>query len=307
MTGLRWPYRGGALALLGLLAGCTRISDQDRFEGPEQTLEIVDTTPRPGELGVDPAVRIDLCMSGRVDPRSVSEFDAALSSGPINNDIDLAVQLVPWLEPGVDAPPTDTTAPWCEGSVLSVRPRSPLTAGAQYRLILRPSPVGWSGESLSTDGPLWVELDEGAGPRFILEFTIDPEPFVEPPTPGKEPPPPEPLTLTDLFSPGGPFDPQRELCSCHQGGDELAMARLDLSDPSVAFEALVGDTSLRETGFPMVSPRRASESFLVQKLVRDRHGDALPGLLGDTMPPAGAVGYIELLRVVEWIEGGAGR
>jgi len=288
------------VVLLGL-PGCTRVSDRSRFEGSDETLEILASGPRPGELGVDPEVRIDLCLSGRVDPRSLDEVDATVSSGGAVIDSELSVQIVPWLAPGEDGPPEDTTAPWCDGSVLSIDPKAPLMAGAQYRLRLQPSAVGWAGEPLSTEGPLWVEAESDDGPHFVLEFTVDPGPHGEP-----LPSEPEPaMTLRDLFTPGGPFDPARDTCRCHRDPDDLAFERLDLRDPDTAYAGLLGSARPRDTGFAMVAPRKPSESFLVHKLLRDDDGEALYGVLGDPMPKDAPLAYADVLAIVQWIADGA--
>jgi len=296
----RWA---AALVVLAIAPACTRVSDRSRFEGPEETLEILASAPRPGALGVDPTIRVDLCLSGRIDPRSVDEVDATISSGNSVMDAELSVQLVPWLEPGLDEPPVDTREPWCSGSVLSVKPSIPLPSGALVRLRMRPSAVGWEGESLSTEGPLWLAINEGDEPRYLLEFTTDPEPYV-PPQPPDEPPPPPLLTLTDLFSSGGPFDPARDKCSCHRDPDHLALARLDLRDPTLAYSGLLDSAEIRDTGFPMIAPRDPSQSFLIQKLLRE-DGEALHGILGDPMPPEAPLSYRDLLWIVRWIEDGA--
>jgi hypothetical protein len=284
--------------LLGL-PGCTRVSDRSRFEGPDETLEILATGPQPGELGVDPEVRIDLCLSGRVDPRSLDEVDATVSSGGAVIDSELSVQIVPWLAPGEDRPPDDTSAPWCDGSVLSIDPKAPLTAGAEHRLRLRPSAVGWAGEPLSTEGPQWVAATDDDDSHFVLEFTVDADPHHEPTEP-------EPVTtLRDLFARGGPLDPARDTCRCHRDPDDLAFRRLDLRDPEAAYAGLLGSARLRDTGFAMVAPREPSESFLVHKLLRDDDGSALYGVLGDPMPQDEPLAYADLLAILQWIADGA--
>jgi hypothetical protein len=282
-------------------AGCTRVSDRSRFEGAEQTLEILASGPRPGEMGVDPEVRIDLCLSGRVDPRSLDEEDARVSSGGAVIDSELSLQLVPWLAPGEDRPPDDTQAPWCGGSVLSIAPRAGLFAGALHRLQLEPHAVGWAGEPLSTDGEGWVRSEGDDEPHYVLEFTVDP-------APRPEPLPEEPTrttTLRDLFAEGGPLDPARDTCRCHRDPDALALTRLDLRDPASAYAGLVGSSRPRDTGFAMVAPRSPSESFLVHKLLRDDDGGALYGVLGEPMPPDEPLAYADLLAIVQWIVDGA--
>jgi hypothetical protein len=294
-------WEASLVATLAGLCGCTRVSDRSRFEGSDETLEILASGPRPGELEVDPDVRIDLCLSGRVDPRSLDEVDATVSSGASVVDSELSLQLVPWLAPAQDRPPDDLQAPWCGGSVLSIAPKTSLSPGASYRLRLRPSAVGWAGESLATEGPQWVPAQSADDePHYVLEFSVDPDPVEH--LPGE----PEPLvTLRDLFAEGGPLDPRRDTCSCHRDPDDLALARLDLRDPNAAYAGLLGSARPRDTGFAMVAPRDPSQSFLVHKLLRDDDGDALHGVLGDAMPPDDPLPYADLLAFVQWIADGA--
>ena len=93
-------------------------------------------------------------------------------------------------------------------------------------------------------------------------------------------------------------------CSCHRE-DGLARERLDLRDPDRAFTDLVLPTGLMATGFPMVAPRRPSESYLVQTLLRDPDGSALYGVLGEPMPPDEPLAHADMVMLVRWIEGGA--
>jgi hypothetical protein len=292
----------GLVAVLLGLCGCTRVSDRSRFEGSDETLEILATSPQPGEAGVDPDVRVDLCLSGPVDPRSLEDVDATVSSGAAVIDSELSLQIVPWLAPGQDRPPEDVDAPWCSGSVLSIDPQAPLLAGVAYRMRLVPSAVGWAGEALSSEGPGWVPPSaDDEDPHFVLEFTVDPDPEGGP-RPGEPDPP---VSLRELFEAGGPFDPARATCGCHRDPDDLAFRRLDLRDPDTAYRALLGSSAPRDTGFAMVAPRRPSESFLVHKLLHDPDGEALYGVLGDAMPPDEPLAYADLLAIVQWIADGA--
>ena len=59
------------------------------------------------------------------------------------------------------------------------------------------------------------------------------------------------------------------------------------------------------TGFPMVSPRRPAESYLVQVLLRDDAGEALHGVRGGPMPPDAPLAHADMTLIVRWIEGGA--
>jgi hypothetical protein len=291
--------RSACLALV--LIGCTRVSDEERFEPSGEEIAIVQTVPERGAIDVVRTVQIDLCWSGLVDPRSVGDIDALIASGEEFVDTDLAVQLWPW-RPPANAVGSGTAEPWCSGSVLSVTPAVELTAGVQYRLRLEDDIVGWAGEEIDTDSPGWI-ADPNVGDLFFLEFTVAEN---APPPPGDDPPEHEPVLLSDLFATGGPFDPARGLCSCHTGADERAQALLDLSTPDAAFEDLVLPPRVRDTGFAMVTPRIPSESFLLHKLLRDPDGTAIHGVLGDPMPKGEApLPYPDYVALARWIEDGA--
>lgn len=290
--------------------GCTRVSDEQRFPPNPEKLTILTTVPPQKATGVSPDVQVDLCLSSLVDPRTVADADATLSSGSQRFDSDLSVQLVPWRGPGGDPLPSDAESPWCSGSVLSVTPGASLQGGVFYRVGLLPSVGGWAGESLDTDAVGWTRTEDDEM-RYILEFTVGtPEGDTDGTTTGTSPADPEPEpppvpSMSDLFAPGEPFDPKRRACSCHTGADALAHARLDLSTPEAAFDALVLPTELHDTGFPLVTPRRPSESFLLHKLLRDADGAAIHGVLGDPMPPDEPLPYPDIVRIARWIEGGA--
>lgn len=281
-----------------LALSCTRVSDRERFEAPADDLRIETSIPAAGAGDVLPDARIDLCLSARVDPRSPDETDATVSSGQTLVDSELDVQLVPWQAPGAPTPDVDAQVPWCEGSVISVAPRALLTPGVRYRLRLRPTIFAWDGSGLDVDAPGWVEHDDGTSDYF-LEFTVGSDP------PAPDPAPPPPITMSDLFAPGGPLDPAVGRCSCHTDPEDLAFERLDLRSPELAYAELLGDARLRDNGFPMVSAREPSASFLVHKLVRDVDGEPLHGLLGDAMPPGEPLPYPELRMILQWIADGA--
>jgi hypothetical protein len=210
---------------------------------------------------------------------------------------------LPWMGSGGDPLAADAHAPWCPGSVLSITPKAPLQAGVLYRVRLRPTVLGWRGELLDTEAAGWAELEDPDDVHFGVEFTIaetipseeGDEPFEAAPTP----------TLGDLFAPGAVFDPERGSCGCHTDVGDLAHTLLDLRTAATAFESLVVPTRLRDTGFPMVTPRRPSESFLLQKLLRDDGGEAIHGVLGEPMPPERMIEYLDYVQIARWIEGGA--
>jgi hypothetical protein len=291
--------RAAAIAIV--LIGCTRVSDESRFEPVAEEIAIMRTVPEAGASEVEPTVQIDLCWSGLLDPRSVGDLDAFITSGAQFVDTRVAVQLWPWRPPANASGAEPSEAPWCSGSVLSVTPKAELVGGVQYRMQLQDNAVGWAGEQIATDRAGWID-DGAGGSLYLVEFTV----AEDPPMPPEEPPADDPVLLSDLFAPGGPFDPARGLCSCHAGGDELAQSLLDLSTPETAFEDLVLPPRLRDTGFAMVTPRIPSESFLLHKLLRDPDGSAIHGVLGDAMPQGDApLPHADYVALARWIEDGA--
>jgi hypothetical protein len=280
--------------LVGIaLAACTRVSDTQRFPPVSERLRIDRTIPE-RDAAIAEDGQVDICFSGYVDPLALDDFDASLSSGNVLFDTQIELQLFAWRPPG--SPTGASDAAWCPGSVLSIRPRVPLKPGALHRVRLQPSAVGWAGEQLDVSTPGWFADEDG--PAFLLEFEVEPADD-EPPPP--DPPPP---TLEDLFAPGQVFAADHPACDCHREPG-LARDRLDLSSPASAFAALVLPNTLMSTGFPMVTPRRPSESYLVQTLLRDADGEALHGVRGEPMPPDAPLPHAEMLALVRWIEGGA--
>jgi hypothetical protein len=290
----------GLLVAAGLAGGCLELRDRDRFEPAVGALQISETIPAAGATDVDPLARIDICLSAEVDPRALEAFDATLHSGNLTFDTEVEVQLWSWLAPGSRT--GLSTERWCPGSVISLTPGGALQPGLTYRVRLRPALLGWAGEALDTESDGW--LPDAAGElRWFLEFrvagsTADPSPEE---VPTLEPGP----TITQLFEPGEVFDPERGACSCHQQGDELAAARLDLSDPETAWTELVLRTGLEATGFPMVTARRPSESYLLHKLLRTSEGESLWSLHGEPMPPDDPLPHADMVRIAHWIESGA--
>jgi hypothetical protein len=294
--------RGFALQLVvGLgMVGCGELDDRQRFESAVGVLEIIETIPPAGAADVDPLTRVDLCMSAEVDPRVFDNFDATLHSANLTFDLDDEVQLFSWRDPGSRSQLADTR--WCPGSVLSLTPSSPLQPGLGYRIQLRPALLGWAGEALDTEQDGWTRNADGEL-RWFLEFRIagaaDDDAPQEIPELDAGP------TLTELFAPGEVFDPERAACSCHQRAGELGSARLDLSDPEIAWEQLVLRTGLESTGATMISPRRPSESYLIHKLLRTDSGEPLHAVRGEPMPPSAPLPHADLVRLAHWIASGA--
>jgi hypothetical protein len=287
------------LCLVGLL-GCGELDgDHQRFEPTVGVLRIVDTIP-PAGAQVDPLTRIDVCMSAEIDPRALESFDATLHSADLIFDTQQEVQLFSWRAPGSRTGLAEER--WCPGSVLSLTPGSPLQPGLTYRVRLRPALLGWAGEALDTEQEGWSPDAEG-DLRWFLEFRVAGSAGDEPPEeiPELEPGP----SLTELFAPGEVFDPERGACGCHQRPDELASARLDLSDPETAYASLVLRTGLEATDFPMVTPRRPEESYLLHKLLRTAEGEPLHALRGEPMPPDEPLPHADLVRIAHWIHSGA--
>ena len=295
----RLAWLAPVVVALGL--GCGDLGSSQRFEPSVGQLEIVATYPAEGATDVSPLTRIDVCLSAAIDPRSIDNFDALIHSGNLTFDGQQEIQLFSWRAPGSRTELAD--ALWCPGSVFSFTPGGPLQPGLGYRVELRPTPLGWAGEALDTTQPGWAFDPEDEDLRYFLEFRIagsaaDDEPEE---VPELDPGP----TLTELFEPGEIFDPERAACGCHQSEGELARDRLDLSSPSVAWDALLLRTALESTGFPMVTPRFPSESYLIQKLLRTEDGEPLHQVQGEAMPPSGPLEHADMVRLAHWIRGGA--
>jgi hypothetical protein len=292
---------GFGLAWACLVApGCGEPREHPRFETEVGTLEIIETIPAPGSSDAGPGTRIDLCLSAEVDPRALDDFDVTLHSADLVFDTQQEVQLFSWRAPGSRSELASTR--WCPGSVLSLTPAGSLQPGLVYRVQLRPALLGWAGESLDTTQDNWTITPEGEL-RWFHEFRIagspsDPQ-LEELPELAAGP------TLTELFEPGEIFDPERAACGCHQTEGELARERLDLSDPETAWSALVLRTGLEATDFPMITPRRPAESYLVHKLLRTDAGERLHGLRGEPMPPDELLPHEDLVRIAHWIADGA--
>lgn len=302
------------LVVFGEIPACTRVSDERRFPATDDSLVIVETVPTQGAEEVSPSTHIDICFSERVDPRPTDDFDATVMSGRVTFDTQLELQLVPWRGPGGVELAKDATAPWCPGSVLSVKPLGDLRRGLVYRALLRPAVVGWAGETLDTNATGWKDLDD-EGLYYVLEFaTADEEDAGTDTgtdtdsdgTEGSEEV--EGPRLSTLFEPGAILDPGRDTCGCHVPDGpralDVAHTRLDLSSPSAAHEDLLESSRLRDTGFPMITVRSASESFLVHKLLRDDEA-SIHGVLGDPMPPDHPLDYQDFVSIMRWIEAGA--
>jgi hypothetical protein len=279
------------------LFGCAELGEP-RFEPTVGSLEIVETIPVDGATEVDPLGRIDVCLSAVADPRTVEDFSMTLHSASLTFDSQIELQLFGYRAPGSRTAPAEQ--PWCPGSVISLTPQTPLQPGLVYRARLHPDVRGWAGETLDTAQEGW-KLDDQGVPVWTIEFRVAGDPGDDPPDVIPAEPGP---TLAELFTTDGPFDPQRNACSCHRTPGELAHARLDLSSPDVAWSQLVHATSLGTTGFPRVTLRDPSTSALIHELVRDADGEPLHGVQ-TAMPPDQALAFEDLVRIAHWIDDGA--
>lgn len=268
-------------------------------------MEIVSSSPAQGETIGTRRVFVDLCLDRVVDPGSVDPDDLRIRSGVVFYDAGVDVELLNWRAPGsLEA----GDSPWCPGSVLRVRPRSPLEAGVDYRVTLYDGVRGWHGERFDLESEGWLVPDaadtEGSNddrfedPRYTLRFRVDPQAPEE-----VEPPTVEPRSLATLFEPGAVFDPAAS-CSCHADSEDPASALLNLRDPESAYRSLVLDTRISSTGARRVEPGSAHESYVVQKLARD--GDQpLHAVAGRPMPPDAPLSHAHLAQLSAWIEEGA--
>ncbi len=285
---------------LMLLAGCTRTSDRQRFAPNPETIEVTQTVPAGGSEA-PPDVSVRLCWSDLLDPAALTDVDAVVGSGSLLTDAALSIELRPWTSP--EGEPLDETAdsPWCAGSVVTVTPKESLQPGVRYRMRLANEAVGWEGERPDVESMGWV-VDEDGSTNFFVEFDIVDR--VIPPSVGPEEPV-DAITMETLFASGGVFDPQRAMCSCHLDEEDDANVLLDLRTADAAYEDLLFESRLRDTGYPMVTPRRPSESFLLHKVLRDG-GEPLPGVFGNAMPLGDMdLPYGDYVMLARWIEDGA--
>lgn len=272
---------------------------EPRFESAEGSLEIVETIPANGAIEVDPLARVDVCLSAAADPRVFDDFALTLHSANLTFDAQIELQLFGWRTPGSRIGAAEQA--WCPGSVISLTPAGPLQPGLVYRVRLQPVARGWAGERLDTTQEGW-RVDDAGTPVWTIEFRVAGDPADEPPDAIPEPEPGP--TLTELFATDGPFDPQRDLCSCHRTPGELAHARLDLSEPEGAWSELVLAGAPGSSGFPRVTPRDPSASALLHVLLRDDEGEPLHAV-GAAMPPDRALAFMDVVRIAQWIDAGA--
>ncbi len=285
-----------------MMAGCTRVSDTQRFEPNPETVEIAASVPEAGGSAF-PDMSVRLCWSDLIDPQSLSDVDAIVGSGTLVTDVRMGLELRAWKSADGELLGNDATQPWCDGSVVTITPKEPLTAGVRYRMRLADAAVGWEGQRPNLETPGWLSTEGSDAFNFFLEFDVVPGGGL----PRLPVEPPELVTLTSLFAGGAVFDPQREMCSCHRDPEDEASLHLDLSSPDAAFEDLLFDSRLRDTGYPMVSPRRPSESFLLHKVLREDDGP-IPGVYGEAMPPGDTpLPYGDYVMLARWIEDGAER
>lgn len=294
-TSLRLFGLGISVAALG----CAELGEP-RFEPSSGSLEIVETIPADGASEVDPLTRIDVCLSAAADPRVFDDFSMTLNSGNLAFDAQIELQLFGWRAPGSRSGVAEQ--PWCPGSVVSLTPASPLQPGLVYRVRLRPVARGWAGERLDTTQEGWWPDTEGT-PIWTIEFRVAGDPGDE--APDAIPPAAPGPTLAELFEADGPFDPERNACSCHRTPGELAHERLDLSDPEVAWSALVLENEQGTTGFPRITLRDPSASALIHELLRDEDGEPLHGVQ-TAMPPDQPLAFADLVQIARWIDDGAG-
>lgn len=284
---------------LSVLAGCTRVSDRQRFAPNAETIEVTRTVPEAG-AEAPPDVSVRLCWSDLLDPAALTDVDAVMGSGSLLTDAALSFELRPWTSAEGEMLDATAESPWCAGSVVTVTPKESLQPGVRYRMRLADEAVGWQGERPDVESMGWV-VDEDGSADFFVEFEI-----TEDRTPALDPEDPvDPITMESLFDPGGVFDVDRAMCSCHLDEDDDANVLLDLRTADSAYEDLLFDSRLRDTGYPMVTPRRPSESFLLHKVLRD-DGEPLPGVFGNAMPLGDMeLPYGDYVMLARWIEDGA--
>ena len=282
---------------MSVTAGC----GQPRGDGgwpPPGEISILETVPPQGAEGVAVDASIDLCLDGVLYPGALERFEVLLTSGGSAFDTEVEIALTPYRAPGrrdlLDA------SRWCPGSVVMVRPTEPLIPGATYGLRLVNGPHGWDTESLGITGTGW-SLDEDAQWVFTLAFTTQ----AGTATPSLPLPTLDVMPLDALFEPGQVLSPTGGACSCHQRQGELARDVLDLSAPALAYVNLVGDATIQETGFPLVSTGYPAASYLLQRLIEDEDGGPLRGVLAAHRPSQAELDPADLAALSAWIATGA--
>src|SRR5688572_25237501 len=143
----RWVSTCVVVPCVWGLACAVASDDEDRFDQGLSKLRVTATVPTSDADDVDPRTSIDLCWSGRLDPRRLIDTSALLSSGRARFDSELELQLFPWRDPQPSGP-AERNAAWCAGSVVSVTPSADLREGIRYRVILTTPPRGWNGEDI---------------------------------------------------------------------------------------------------------------------------------------------------------------
>lgn len=225
-----------------------------------------------------------LCFSGFLAPESVRPGSASLSSGSRNYDSQLSFDLADWRVPS----PGKKT---CVGSILRVTLPEDLVPNTRYRLRLVDRLQDWQGRLLATEGdPRWIHEQDNR--VLIIEFQSAAA------TPVPDLPKPKPVSFRDLFEKDAVFGTQNQSCSCHR-----QLATFSLQDPTALYETLRYKT--HSSGQPWVQPGFASWSYLMFKLLRDKEGQALPGVFGDPMPPSAPISDHDLRQIAQWINDGA--
>lgn len=266
-----------------------------------------DLRPRPERMQAQPSVRLLwtqpqaeqlhpvnapllLCFSGYLEPRSIQLSTANLSSGTRNYDSRLQFDLAQWRDPNSEP---------CPGSVIRIFPAQNLSPHTRYRLRLADHLRDWQGQPLSSEmDPRWFSQEDTRA--LYLEFVTG-EAAQGPDTPAQpsQPAPKrDPLRFSQLTAPREIFGSANSGCICHQQAGPF-----DLRTPERAYELL--RFGKNKGGEPWVSPGFPSSSALIFKLLRDPEGHALPGVLGDPMPPHRALRRDEFARIAQWIEDGA--
>ena len=325
----------GFLVLCCTFTSCADVEDPRAFEENLPPIRLLFVLPNDEQSAAAVDSRIEFCWSTRLDPRSVRPGSANLSSGLLNFDSDLEVQLFPWRVPVIGTALAEEA--WCPGTVISVTPQTPLTPGIKYRIRMSGRIRGWAGEELDASTPGWIEDDQGdtfyyheftvadssarttANPNsgltqqkhpFQISFQLDHlhDRQLESERPSRnsthQPDQRAPAyTLRQLFSAGQIFDPNLQRCSCHLDSSSPAMGRLDLRSAEKAFPTF--NQRIMSTGFPMVAPRRPSDSYLIQKLLKTDDGQAIHLVRGSAMPPESSLAHVELASIARWIADGA--
>jgi hypothetical protein len=255
-----------AFALVLLVAGCSRTTDEQPRPGSCPPLVVVEWTPAGLSTGIATNTDIKLTFSGYPDPDTVDGSDVILSSGIFTRfgsyDVDLISRSVRF------------------------RPYSQLTSNVTYMVTLLSDVRSLQGCEARQEQRTF---ETGDGPTA---------------TPAPPEPPTSAAVLPILAASCGGNGCHRQ-SPVDGGGCLSAPAKgLSLCDAD-AYDALVGESSRELASMKRVVPSDPARSYLLRKLIAPDDAPIVPGTPGQRMPPGPPLEEAQLRTISDWIAGGA--